>query len=89
MVEKKRTLPDYTLPPVIETVLGVQFRPLANFSVLHFGLYWEKVREEYPKYEIQPPLTAAFEKFGSKFEEAPNLGIEFFNRPPPISLLVY
>ena len=82
MVEKKRTLPDYTLPPVIETVLGVQFSPLANFSVLHFGLYWEKVREEYPKYEIQPPLATAFEKFGSQFEKEPKLGIELSNAPP-------
>lgn len=63
MAEKKRTLPDYKAPPVIETVLGVQFKPLNKFLVPHFGLFWEKIRSEYPNFEAQTPLASVIERF--------------------------
>ena len=62
--DPNRTLPEYSQPPVIETVLGVQFSPLTTFSIPHFGLYWAKIREMFPNYEIQPPLGPIIEEFG-------------------------
>lgn len=56
-------LRDFRDPPVIETLLGVQFVPLETLSVLHFGLFWARVRERYPRYQIQPPLDPAVEEF--------------------------
>ncbi len=75
-----QNLPEYASPPVIETVLGVQFNPLRDFQIPHFGLFWSRIREQYPSFEIQPPLGRIFEQFGQKnsrkdvfvrFEEGP------------------
>lgn len=44
---------DFQRPPVAETALGVVFAPLAGWSVLHFGLLWERFRELYPETEIK------------------------------------
>jgi uncharacterized protein (TIGR04255 family) len=49
--------PDFADPPVIETVLGVEFAALDRWSIPHFGLYWQGIRHEYPKTQIQPPLA--------------------------------
>ncbi len=61
-----RTLPDYKNPPVNEVVLGVQFDSLEKFNILHPGLFWEKIRDEYPVFSAQPPLAQANELFGEK-----------------------
>ncbi len=75
MTEEKRTLPDYQAPPVIETVLGVQFKPLNTFLIPHFGLFWEKIRSEYPKFEVKPPLASVIEGF--EREKNPKKGPTF------------
>ena len=33
-------LPDYERPPVIETILGVQFQPLPGLTNAHLGAFW-------------------------------------------------
>ncbi|MCY3955044.1 MAG: TIGR04255 family protein [Nitrospira sp.] len=66
MGEQKGILPEYGSPPVIETVLGVQFSPLSSFQVPHFGLFWNRVRQAYPHVEVQPPLGPTFEQFVPK-----------------------
>jgi uncharacterized protein (TIGR04255 family) len=45
---------DFEHPPVAETALGVVFAPISKWSVLHFGLLWEKFRKLYPVTEIRP-----------------------------------
>jgi uncharacterized protein (TIGR04255 family) len=62
--ESGRPSPAFDNPPVIETLLGVQFIPL-KLSVVHLGLFWARVREMYPLYRIQPPLSVAVEDFES------------------------
>lgn len=47
----KRPLPEYRLPPVIEVVCGVQFAPIPGFLSVHFGEFWQRVKEAYPKAE--------------------------------------
>jgi uncharacterized protein (TIGR04255 family) len=49
-------LPQYDSPPVNETVLGIEFKPLNAWGLPHFGLFWTKIREKYPKFSVQPPL---------------------------------
>jgi len=44
---------DFDRPPVAETALGVVFAPLPGWSVLHFGLLWNRVRDLYPKTEVK------------------------------------
>lgn len=80
MKELKRPLPEFEEPPVIETVLGVQFTPMQDFSILYYGLYWTKVQIDYPKTEIQPPLPPIVEQFDTKLLE-PAIGVEFVQTP--------
>lgn len=57
--------PKFGNPPVVETLLGVQFAPLASFSLPHFGLFWADIRGDYPHQETKPPLGPQFEEFGT------------------------
>ena len=66
-----RSLPDFEAPPVVETALGVEFVPLARWSIPHYGLLWEKIRGDYPNFAIQPPLGSQVEKFGSEARVVP------------------
>jgi uncharacterized protein (TIGR04255 family) len=58
------TLRDFSSPPVVETVLGVQFAPL-SFAIPHFGLYWSRIQSEFPQYRVLPPLGHVREQFGA------------------------
>lgn len=65
-------LPDFEKPPLVETVLGVEFLPLAAWDVRHFGLLWQEVRAEYPDFQVQPPLPPTIERFGAEvFQQTP------------------
>lgn len=55
-------LPDFENPPVTETVLGVEFQPLSGWLIPHFGLFWERIREEYPHVQVVPPLGPSTEE---------------------------
>jgi uncharacterized protein (TIGR04255 family) len=50
-------IPSFNRPPVIETVMGVQFPPLSRWLIPHFGLYWQRVRDRFPKIEVRPPIA--------------------------------
>ena len=69
-------LPEFEHPPVSEVVLGVQFEPLAQWSVPQFGLYWSEIRAEYPLAEVQPPVMSQVEAFGQR-RAKPALEIAF------------
>lgn len=71
-----RILPDFNKPPVIETVLGMQFSPFKSFGIPHFGLYWSKILVDYPRFEVQPPLTRIVEEFKEKPFKPSNVEIE-------------
>src|SRR5882672_11751139 len=45
---------DFERPPVAETALGVVFAPISKWSLLHFGLFWERVRRDYPQTDLVP-----------------------------------
>jgi uncharacterized protein (TIGR04255 family) len=73
--------PDYQRPPVVETYLGVQFASLAQFSIPHFGLYWAKIRDNFPQFEVQPLLTPAVEQFEPRPFVRPKLELELVRVP--------
>lgn len=56
--------PKFRKPPLIETVLGVQFKPFLNMRVTHYGLFWEQVKAQYPHVEEKEPLALMTEKQG-------------------------
>ena len=61
MTSRPPGLPDYQNPPIDEVAIGVQFPPLDNFHDAHAGLYWQKVRQNYPKVENQPRIEGPIE----------------------------
>jgi uncharacterized protein (TIGR04255 family) len=56
-------LADFECPPVVETVLSLQFEKLPAMRAVHFGLFWSKVKERFPKTEEQAPLLPTIERF--------------------------
>lgn len=75
-------LPEYELPPVVETLLGVQFQRLESWGTPHFGLFWQRVRDEYPQFEIQPPLLHQEERFGAENVAPKSLSFRLQQEPP-------
>src|SRR4051794_17684467 len=71
-----RTLPDYDDPPVVETVLGVQFAPLQGWGVPHYGLFWTEIKSEYPSFQIQDPVPKDV-NFSLGLEMRPSARLEF------------
>lgn len=58
----ERDLPDFDKPPVVETVLSVQFEKLAAMRPVHFGLFWQRVRDRFPNTQEHPPLAHVLEQ---------------------------
>src|SRR4051812_32192542 len=56
-------LPEFDRPPLVETVLSAQFEPIAGMHTVHFGLFWQRIRREFPEAEEKPSLKPAFERF--------------------------
>jgi len=56
-------LPDFSKPPVIETVFGLQFEPLAGLNTPRIGAFWSKHRNQYPDTEEKPPLPPVVERY--------------------------
>ena len=56
-------LPDFQDPPLVETVLSLQFQPIQGFGLVHVGLLWDKFRHTFPLVEERPPLNAVRESF--------------------------
>ena len=58
------SLPSFDRPPVIETVLGVQFDPIPGLTNAHLGAYWESLGDEWPHVRDAPTLNRVVEEFG-------------------------
>lgn len=54
---QRNDLPEFGQPPVVETALGVEFEPIRDWTLLHYGRFWERVRAEYPGGSVQPPIV--------------------------------
>lgn len=66
--EHDNALPCFDSPPVVETVLSAQFERLAAFQIVHLGLFWQRVRNRFPRTQSHPELAAAFERQESTFQ---------------------
>ena len=56
-----KTHVQFDRPPVIETVLGIQFQPLQKWQTPIFGLFWATIRERYPQYKVVAPIERQIE----------------------------
>lgn len=55
--------PNFTSPPVVELVLGVQFAPLPNLTTGHYGLFWQSLGDEWTGPADAIPIEDQFELF--------------------------
>lgn len=74
-------LPDFQQPPVDEVALSLQFAPIPGFNVAHYGLYWDRVRNEYPRFEIQPPIANVTEQLSPGGAIGRQIGLAFVEMP--------
>jgi len=82
MADAGQPLPDFDNPPVVETVLGVEFVPLSKWGVPHFGIFWHEIKTEYPRFEVQPPLVSQMERFGKPTTLLPQVTLELVAQFP-------
>ena len=83
MTTSSEALPRFGKPPVIETVLGVHFRPLEKFTSAHQGLLWERCfRARFPKLEERPPVEEVRELFDQERVGVPMIRWQVSDRPP-------
>ena len=68
-------LPDFDDPPVVETVLSVQFEPLPLVQAAHLGLLWNEYRAAFPKTDERPALEPVIELFPES--HAARVGLKF------------
>ncbi len=72
--------PKYEQPPVVETVLSVQFKPLSKMRIIHFGQYHQLVSQHgFVSAEQYQPLDHQVEQKDSH--------VKFFHFPSTVSPL--
>jgi len=81
-------LPSFEKPPVVETVLGIQFNPLPNLTVAHLGAFWKPFSAEYPIVREAATIKQQFERFGPEQIWNPTVPRFRVSNEPPIRLLL-
>ena len=64
----KVELPSYDAPPVVETILGIQFEPIPGFTNGHLGSFWSYLggRDAWPHTNDARAIPQEFEWFGEE-----------------------
>jgi uncharacterized protein (TIGR04255 family) len=83
MSNSDQSLPRFRKPPVVETVLGVYFRPSEKFCSAQQGIVWDRYfRERFPKLEERPPAEEVSEQFGdARLTAFPMVRWQVLDRP--------
>ncbi|MFW6155114.1 MAG: TIGR04255 family protein [Planctomycetota bacterium] len=68
-------------PPVVETVLGIQFERLRGLTNAHLGAFWQSMQAAWPRVNDAPPLEEQFETFGERGAWARALRLKLTQSP--------
>jgi hypothetical protein len=69
---EKEFCPEFDQPPVIETRVIVQFKPLSGVRAVHYGLFLQQcLGSDWHVVDDLPPVSHEQEKFGSLFLNPP------------------
>ena len=82
MPETNWVHPEFDNPPVVETVFDIEFVPLAGWQIPHFGIYWQTIRDRYPKLSVQAALASQTEPFGQRRSFQPSITFDVLSHPP-------
>jgi uncharacterized protein (TIGR04255 family) len=75
-------LPDYNDPPVVETVLGVQFDRLPGFTNAHLGAFWKTLDTNvWCTVQDASPLAPQFERFDKGAQWAKGIQLQLTQDP--------
>lgn len=82
-VPEKKQLPEFSNPPVVETVLGVQFDPIEGFGTVALGAYWKTLDSQWSTVEDALPIADQFEEAGraGQIRHALNLQMVLGSQP--------
>lgn len=76
-------LPDYSNPPVIETVLGLQFDSLQSLTNGHLGAFWRTLpNDEWPTVSDAPLLGSQHERFDDPSQWRKDFRVQFTSGAP-------
>jgi len=81
-MSRPKDLPEFDSPPVVETVLSVQFENLTKMHAAHFGLFWNEIRGRFPNTEERATLEPVVEVFPSTPDRRFGIKLESSDRPP-------
>lgn len=74
--------PTFRTPPVVEVALGVQFELLEGLGIPTMALYWETIRDRFPKWTQHPPLPSLVESFGRAAAAPIDVRFSLSSTPP-------
>jgi uncharacterized protein (TIGR04255 family) len=80
-------LPNYSNPPIDEVGIGVQFPPIDGLTELRLGLFFSKVRDNYPNSQTIPRMDFPVESLTSDVQ-GPHLTLTFQSQPPTGRMLL-
>lgn len=75
-----KPVPSYKKPPLIEVVWSVQFASMPWLTAAHVGLFWQLIRESYPRCEEQAPVERKDEP--EELLQPPQVVTQFLTKPP-------
>ncbi len=75
----RSSLPEFEKPPIIEALLGVEFAPLKGWAIPHHGLFWQRIRSDYPKQTVHAPIATT-----SELKKGPGPVLELVQGPPSV-----
>lgn len=79
-------LPSFRTPPVVETAVSVQFKPLKRMSNAYLGLFWNRVRDAYPNLHDADPIEPQIEQFDNDVPRLPFPQFRIATSHPPARL---
>ena len=82
LASESTELPSYTSPPVVETILGVQFERLPKFRNGHLGAFWQTLGvSDWPVVIDAPPLPPQMERFTNGLQWDAGLQFQLTQNP--------
>jgi uncharacterized protein (TIGR04255 family) len=75
-------LPSFANPPVVETVLSVQFEPLPGLRTAQLGLLWSWFKSSFPVTQERPALEPVIERFPQSPVQRPQFRLQPFDTAP-------
>jgi len=86
MLQHPPDLPDFASPPLEEVVLGLQYATDKEILAHHIGLYWERIRDDFPAVQQHDPIAEQIEDLSEESHSAGigKLGLRLMTGAPPL-----